>query len=142
MSDEFVKKITDQLNEEDRASERKAELSLLRNKTIEANAPAQWHAVRAWVKNFCDQANVERPGTFFVRVTPNMQLIVDAKTANGDRLIEVRFNENTYMIGYDHATKTFKPSLKPDDSFSFTSGDRFVSVEEMGEIIIRTLLGS
>jgi hypothetical protein len=138
MTDDFVRRITDRLKKDADDARLKSQRTLQKAKTIESHAPEQWYALRDWVHEFCENANREmddKPFTF--HDTPSSQLKVNAKTARGDRTLQAGFNQQTNEINFTRSR--FTPSEEMN-TFSFMNGSVKVSVEQMGEIFIETLL--
>jgi hypothetical protein len=139
--DDFVKKITDQLKEANKQAQLETERKVQEANTIKSTAPEQWAALRVWVKRFCEDANGEMESPVFnVRDTPSKLLIVDAKTAvHGTRMLQAEFHENTNAITSSSGRIEFKPFID-GEGFGFSYGSNRVSVEEMGQALIKSLL--
>ena len=139
--EDFVKKITDRLKEANKQAQLETERKVQEADAIKANAPEQWAALRGWVKRFCEDANREMESPVFsVRDTPSSLLIVDTKTAvHGTRMLQAEFHEDTNVITCRSGKIEFKPVID-GGGFGFSDGSHRVSVEEMGQALIKSLL--
>jgi hypothetical protein len=140
---DFIKKSTDKLKGDIEKSNREAEVVLQKLDAIKAHAPEQWKLLRQWVEDYCEQANLDMGyEAFAIRRAPSNQLNVDlrfTKEADRGRLLQVEFSEATGVITYDKSRHYFKPIVDMN-GFGFSDGSHAVSVEEMGQILIKTLL--
>ncbi len=142
MSDDFIKQVTDKLKQDKERAALETERSVQRANTIKGHAPQQWQELRNWVKNFCENANRNMDEqTFTFRVTPNSEIIVDLKAPRGSRMLEAKFFDQTNEIGFEALNRKFMPE-EDHGKFFFVENGRAVSVEQMGQTLIRSLMGN
>jgi hypothetical protein len=112
----------------------------LEAETIKAHAPKQWQELREWVKSLCEQVNRDSGAEMMtLRVTPNKELIVDIKDGDHTRLAQANFDESTNIINYKNASRKFTPYVDPN-GFGFSDGSSHVTVEQMGQMLIRSTI--
>lgn len=143
MSDYFVKQSTDKLKADIARHDRETEAGIQKANAIKAHAPEQWKLLRQWIADYCEQANLDMGyAAFVVRKGPSSQLKIDLNFTPGavsGRLLEIEFHEPTGTITYDNSRQKFSPYVD-SSGFHFSDGSHGVTVEEMGQILVKILL--
>jgi hypothetical protein len=159
MTNDFVNYVTGYLKSRRQEVDTQNRPALQGQSTKKSWPSAEWHLLREWIKNFCEDANRKAgQDTFQFRVTQNLSLEVTANVpGHGNRTLYADFNPETSRINYraesDDASEariplTIAPAknagtfvAKMDGTESYSSdGSEKVHVGQMGQVLIKALL--